>query len=217
MPRKKCTPDYYLPSWQIKCRSSWTVKKVQLSERMEAESQYFQKNWLKEYQDFTLIYFASRLNFPLKSFISWGPDPEAMELDAFTVNWNRWINVYAFPPFGQIWKAICKLEEDLVDGLFILSNWPTAVRFPQMMRLLTGRLISVPKGKRTLQLMHTDSAQPLHRRLQLLAMTLSGKPSKHKDIMDELRRSSTKREYASYLKIWKVFCIKETVIPFDQL
>ena len=133
--------------------------------------------------------FASRLSFQLKPFISWGPDPEAMKVDAFTVNWNRWINVYAFPPFIQIQKAICKLEKDLADGLFILPNWPTA-SFPQMMRLLTRRPILIPKGKRTLQLMHTDSAHPLHRRLQLLAETLSGKPSKHKDFVEELRRSS---------------------------
>ena len=46
------------------------------------------------------------------------------------------------------------------------------------------------EGERTIQLMHSDSDHLLHRRLQLLAVTLSGKPSKHKDVMDELRRSS---------------------------
>ena len=130
------------------------------------------------------------LHFQLKPFISWGPDPEAIEVDAFTVDWSRWINVYAFPPFSQIQKAICKLGEDLADSLFILQNWPTAVWYPQMMRLLTRRPILIPKGKRMLQLMHTDSAHPLHQRLQLLVVTLSGKPSKHEDFMDELWRSS---------------------------
>ena len=37
--KKKCTPDYYLPSWQIKCQSRWTVKKVQWTDRMEAKPQ----------------------------------------------------------------------------------------------------------------------------------------------------------------------------------
>ena len=40
--------------------------------------------------------FASRLKFQLEPFISWGPDLEVMEVDAFAENWNRWINVYHF-------------------------------------------------------------------------------------------------------------------------
>ena len=132
--------------------------------------------------------------------------------------------MYAFPPFSQIQKAICKLGEDLADSLFILQNWPTAVWYPQMMPLLTRRPILIPKGKRMLQLMHTDSAHPLHRRLQLLAMTLSGKPSKHKDFIDELRRSSKPLadnqlnvNIHHTLRDGKCFVLGRTVIPFDQL
>ena len=87
-------------------------------------------------------------------------------------------------------RQFCKLEEDLADGLFILPNWPTAVCCPQMMRLLTAKTDLDTEGERTLQLMYSDSDHLLHPRLQLLAVTLSGKPSKHKDFMDELRRSS---------------------------
>ena len=164
------------------------------------------------------------LNFQLKPFISWGPDPEAIEVDAFTVDWSRWINVNTFPPFSQIQKAICKLEENLADGLFILPNWPTAVWYSQIMRLLTRRPILIPRGNRMLQLVHTDSAHPFHRRLQLLAVTLSGKPSKYKDFMDELRRSSKPLadnqlnvNIHHTLRDGKCFVLGRTVIPFDQL
>ena len=32
--------------------------------------------------------FASRLNFQLRPFVSWKPDPEAFAIDAFSISWN---------------------------------------------------------------------------------------------------------------------------------
>ena len=32
--------------------------------------------------------FASRVNAQLKSYVSWRPDPDAMDVDAFTLNWS---------------------------------------------------------------------------------------------------------------------------------
>ena len=32
--------------------------------------------------------FASRLNYQLKPFVAWSPDPEAFAIDAFTITWN---------------------------------------------------------------------------------------------------------------------------------
>ena len=40
--------------------------------------------------------FASHLNFQMKPFISWGPDPAALAINAFTKNWSKWL-IYAFP------------------------------------------------------------------------------------------------------------------------
>ena len=48
--------------------------------------------------------FASRLNYQLKPYISWKPDPEAMEVDAFTIAWAGKV-VYAFPPFSILGKV----------------------------------------------------------------------------------------------------------------
>ena len=38
--------------------------------------------------------FASRLNYQTLPYVLWGPDPQAMAVDAFTLNWN----------FSLIWK-----------------------------------------------------------------------------------------------------------------
>ena len=134
--------------------------------------------------------FASRLNRQVKNFISWGPDPDYVAVDAFTISWNKWNTTYAFPPFSLIHRAIAKLEGGQAEGIFIVPHWPTAVWYPQMLRLLTRRPILLPRGKRTLQLPHSDAVHPLHRRLQLLAVSLSGKQFRHKDFLTELVNSS---------------------------
>ena len=52
--------------------------------------------------------FASRLNFQLKPYISWKPDPEACHVDAFTLDWSNLV-FYAFPPFSIISQVIKKI------------------------------------------------------------------------------------------------------------
>ena len=42
--------------------------------------------------------FASRLNYQIKPFVSYGPDPEANHINAFTLDWGRWPFLYLFPP-----------------------------------------------------------------------------------------------------------------------
>jgi hypothetical protein len=38
--------------------------------------------------------FASRLNYQMKPYISWGPDPESIAVNAFSVNWAEWHTQY---------------------------------------------------------------------------------------------------------------------------
>ena len=40
--------------------------------------------------------FASRLNFQLDRYVSWKPDPGALAVDAFTLDWGSYV-FYAFP------------------------------------------------------------------------------------------------------------------------
>ena len=45
--------------------------------------------------------FASRLNYQSTPYIPWGPEPQAMAIDAFTLNWNYSL-IDVFPPFNLI-------------------------------------------------------------------------------------------------------------------
>ena len=49
--------------------------------------------------------FASRLNYQLKPFVSWRPDPEAKAIDAFSLD-RREQYFYAFPPFSLINRVL---------------------------------------------------------------------------------------------------------------
>ncbi|XP_056639418.1 uncharacterized protein LOC130446918 [Diorhabda sublineata] len=55
--------------------------------------------------------FASYLNKKCKKFVSWYPDPESQNVDAFTLSWEN-IKGYIFPPFALLPKVLSKIEAD---------------------------------------------------------------------------------------------------------
>ena len=60
----------------------------------------------------TIDMFASRFNYQLTPYVSWLPDPQAMAIDALTLDWTDHFFLYAFPPlaschsFCRNWKWI---------------------------------------------------------------------------------------------------------------
>ena len=45
--------------------------------------------------------FSSRLNYKVKPFVAYQPDPEAFAIDAFSLSWESYI-LYVFPPFSLV-------------------------------------------------------------------------------------------------------------------
>ena len=43
--------------------------------------------------------FASRLNKQIDRFVSWRPDPDAVAVNGFSLNWSEYALIYAFVPF----------------------------------------------------------------------------------------------------------------------
>lgn len=132
--------------------------------------------------------FGSRLNYQVKPFVSWHPDPESFAVDAFTINWKKWF-IYAFPPFSVIQRVLAKIERDQTTGVVVLPLWTTAVWYPQFLRLLIDHPVLLPRGKNVLSLEHASTPHPLHKKLQLIAATLSGMPSKHVEFQKKLVQS----------------------------
>ena len=87
--------------------------------------------------------FASHLNFQMKPFISWGPDPAALAINAFTKNWSKWL-IYAFPPFSLLQKVLTKWQKDGAEAILIAPKWPTAVWYSQILKMLIREPVLLP-------------------------------------------------------------------------
>ncbi|KAK7114175.1 hypothetical protein V1264_000280 [Littorina saxatilis] len=105
------------------------------------------------------------------------------------MSWTNWF-FYAFPPFSLIQRVLVKLEKDNAEGVVIVPDWPTATWYPQLLRLLVRKPLLLPKGRTVLRLAHAQTPHPLHSKLQLMAVMLSGMQLKHKEFMDKLAASS---------------------------
>ena len=109
--------------------------------------------------------FASRLNCQITPFVSWKPEPGA------------WV-VNAFPPFNILGRVLAKVQQDGATWMFVTPFWSTQPWFPHLLELL----IDQPRmllPRKDLQLNgRLDMVQPLHSKLALLVMIISGQPSK---------------------------------------
>lgn len=81
--------------------------------------------------------FASLGNTKCSVYISRFPEKEAVEVDAFTVDWSKWY-FYAFPPFALVLRTLEKIIDDNASGILIVPNWPNQPWYPLFMSLLIG-------------------------------------------------------------------------------
>lgn len=117
--------------------------------------------------------FATQLNAKCQKYISWKRDPEAFNIDAFTLNWSSFL-FYAFPPFSTILKCLRKIINDKATGILVLPYWPSQPWFPLFMKLsIYEPLYFHPDPELLLSPFRTR--HPLCDRLTLAASLLSGK------------------------------------------
>ena len=65
--------------------------------------------------------FASRLNRQLTRYVSWIPDPNAVGVDAFTLDWGAQYN-YVFPPFSLIPQVQQRVEDDQAEIIMVAPH-----------------------------------------------------------------------------------------------
>ena len=107
--------------------------------------------------------FASRVNTQLTKFVSWKPDPEAHETDAFTIPWN-YNKFYAFPPFNLIGRTLAKAHAEGAHGIIVVPDWPTQTWYPILLRMTTNQILHLHCRKDLLLLTHAPKEQhPLWR------------------------------------------------------
>ena len=117
--------------------------------------------------------FASRLNAQFPRYVAYRPDPGAVAIDAFTINWSQH-NFYAFPPFSLIPLVLKKIQEDKASGICVLPNWPTQSWFPKAMDMAKQRTVFLKPSANLLHLPNQPlNIHPLHKKLSLLVCHLS--------------------------------------------
>jgi hypothetical protein len=168
--------------------------------------------------------FASRLNYQIKPFVSWAPDPEAVAADAFTLNWDNKF-MYIFPPFSIIPRILQKIEADRARALMIVPLWATQSWFPKLTRMLIQEPALLPQIPQLLTLpFQRETVHPLQGKLQLMGCLLSGQDSQGEAFRQELKKSCSnhgergpKNNTKCTYKDGYPFVVDDIPIPCNQL
>ena len=106
----------------------------------------------------TIDLFASRLNYQLPVYCSYKPDPGALAVDAFCIDWKPHF-FYAFPPFNQISRTLRKIEEDKAEGILVVPAWPTQPWYSKMLKMCVKKTITLYRRNALPVLSHPWRAQ----------------------------------------------------------
>ena len=118
--------------------------------------------------------FASRINCQLDRFVSYTPDPNAFAVNAFTLDWRN-LAIYAFPPFSCVGKMVRKIIQDKAEGIIIVPNWPSQSWFSMLQKIKIEEPFFIFPSKHQLCLpSQPQELHPLHKKLELLALHVSG-------------------------------------------
>lgn len=117
--------------------------------------------------------FASRTNAKCELFASWKQDPDAMAVDAFTLDWSKYY-FYAFPPFTLILRCLRKIIDDKASGILVFPYWPSQPWFPMLNSLIISE-ISFFGPSKYLLISPSRDHHPLHKQLTLGAAKLCGR------------------------------------------
>ena len=96
---------------------------------------------LRIFGPFEIDLFATRWNNKLPEFVSPCPDPEATEVNALSLSWNKWNKIYLFPPPNLMPEVLEHLDSFKGQGVLIAPYWPKA---PWLVPLLEKDPYPVP-------------------------------------------------------------------------
>ena len=133
--------------------------------------------------------FASRLNYQTLPYVAWGPDPQAIAADAFTLNWDFPL-IYAFPPFSLIAPVLQKIQDDHAEVTIVVPQWTAHPWYSLLVKMLIDRPILLPQDENILYLpFNQNKSHPLGTKLKLMACRLSDHPSRIEEFHNQLRSS----------------------------
>ena len=138
--------------------------------------------------------FASRLNYRLKPYIAWIPDPHCCHVDAFSIPWDSPYIYYAYCPFSVLYRLVQKITTEGATVLTIFPLWPTQFWFNRLLDLLITDITLLPANPPVFLPWAPQDQHPIHKSLKLCAAVLSGKYSSRMNYQARLQSSSAKTD-----------------------
>lgn len=159
----------------------------------------------------TIDMFASRFNYQLTPYVSWPPDPQAMAIDAFTLDWTNHFFYTLFPPlasyhsFFRNWKWI-KPKPSLLPPIGQHSHGatPPAKTHEQRPSTIQPRTAKPPGGTAW----PSDGLLLIRKSLQSRGISQATQ-----DIILNSWRTATQRQYRVYLEKWQSSADRRAVDP----
>ena len=135
--------------------------------------------------------FADRLNHQVPRYCSWDPDPQAEFIDALSIDWTGFNNVYAFMPFSLTGKVLKKLTEcpTKLHMMIVAPYWTTQTWYPKLVNNLIKSPIIIKTHANTLVLPHDPKrVHPLTKKLKLMVGIISSDPWNAKVFQSQWQR-----------------------------
>ena len=162
--------------------------------------------------------FASQINKQSAAYVSYRPDPNALAVDAFTIQWTD-IKLYAFPPFSVIPLVLNKIYRDQAQGIIVIPKWTTQYWYPKALQLLKEAPIKLKASTNLLQLPQNPQAvHPVTCKSKITGMSLiRERLDQHnfstatKEILLCSWRSGSRKQYNTYLNKWEWYCEERTL------
>ena len=133
--------------------------------------------------------FATNINTQFGKNAAFRPDPRAMDIDAFSIDWFD-LKFYAFPPISVIPRVLAKVKQDSAEGIIVVPFWPTQVWYPVVFKMLVLTPILLNSWKSLLALPQTPNlVHPMWKRMNMLVVHLSGSLQKANHCQEMLLKS----------------------------
>jgi len=134
--------------------------------------------------------FATRLNNQLSAYISWTPDPGAMETDAFQVNWMN-LKGYAFPPFSLVGRCLQKIRVEGSTITLIAPLWKNQAWYPMLLEMMVDLPLLLPHQENLLRdPMGQHHPLVCQGSLRLIAWRVSGNSTQQSEFLTRLQSYS---------------------------
>ena len=134
-------------------------------------------------------FFATNIKTQFGKYAAFRPDPGAMYIDAFSIDWSD-LKFYAFPPISVIPRVLSKEKQDSAEGIIVVPFWPTHVWYPAMLKMLVSTPIVLNSRKALLVLPKApNQVHPMWKKMSMLVIYLSGSLQKANHCQEMLLKS----------------------------